>query len=339
MRNTTLFAAILAAMLALGLQITSAHATLRRTWVSGTAIGGNPCTRAAPCNTFAAALSQTAAGGEINCLDQGEFGGVVITKAVTIDCTGVRGAADSSCTTLNGSSDCDLIIVQAAATDVVILRGLLLDRADSLVNNAIRFISGGALHVENCVISGYNTASPLGGPGNSGMAIFVNPSDGVTVKLYVQDTTISSNGLSSSGGGIVIQPVGSGSARVELNRVAVENNTFGIFGNGTGSTGLIAVQIKDSVVSGSVFNGISAFTAAGHSTTSITVDRSSSLLSGADGILAQGQPAFVILGGSTVSSNVTGLHAVSSGSIFSYQNNQLSGNVTDGAPTAVLGVK
>ena len=59
----------------------------------------------------------------------------------------------------------------------------------------------------------------------------------------------------NSGGGIIIQPTGSGSARVEISRTIVRNNTYGIFANGTGSTGLIAVQIRDSVVSGSTFNG------------------------------------------------------------------------------------
>ncbi len=149
----------------------------------------------------------------------------------------------------------------------------------------------------------------------------------------------SNNGIAASGGGIVIQPVGSGSARVVIERTRVENNTYGIFANGTNSTGTISVQIRDTVVSNSAFAGISAYTAAGKSTTSITVDHTSSLLNGGDGILAQGAPAFVILANSTVMSNATGLHPVRGGSIFSYQNNQLIGNVTDGAPTAVLTAK
>jgi hypothetical protein len=119
----------------------------------------------------------------------------------------------------------------------------------------------------------------------------------------------------------------------------VENNTFGIVANGTGSTGLISVHVRDSLVSNNVLSGISAMTSAGHSTTAVVVDRSSSLLNGANGILSQGINAFMFLKDSTVLSNVTGLNAVSGGTIFSYQNNGLSGNVTDGAPTAVLTVK
>src|SRR5262245_57218066 len=63
---------------------TNAQAT--RTWVSGVGDDANPCSRTAPCKTFAGAISRTASGGEINCLDPGGFGTVTITKAITIDC-------------------------------------------------------------------------------------------------------------------------------------------------------------------------------------------------------------------------------------------------------------
>ena len=61
-----------------------AHAQATRTWVSGVGDDANPCSRTAPCKTFAGAISKTAAGGEINCLDPGGFGAVTITKAITI---------------------------------------------------------------------------------------------------------------------------------------------------------------------------------------------------------------------------------------------------------------
>src|SRR5882724_9179059 len=59
-----------------------------RTWVSGVGDDANPCSRTAPCKTFAGAISKTAAGGEINVLDPGGFGALTITKAITIDATG-----------------------------------------------------------------------------------------------------------------------------------------------------------------------------------------------------------------------------------------------------------
>src|ERR1700761_2085119 len=63
-----------------------AHAQASRTWVSGVGDDANPCSRTAPCKTFAGAISKTAVNGEINCLDPGGFGTVTITKSISLDC-------------------------------------------------------------------------------------------------------------------------------------------------------------------------------------------------------------------------------------------------------------
>ena len=96
----------------------AAHAQATRTWVSGVGDDVNPCSRTAPCKTFAGAISKTAANGEIDCLDPGGFGTVTITKSITIDCAGTLGSilaagtngvnvndsATATPGTLNGSS-------------------------------------------------------------------------------------------------------------------------------------------------------------------------------------------------------------------------------------------
>src|SRR6266478_7531324 len=92
-----------------------AQAQATRTWVSGVGDDANPCSRTAPCKTFAGAISKTANGGEINVLDPGGFGAVTITKPITIDCTGTFGSVLVSGT--NG------IIFQGAGGDTAILRG------------------------------------------------------------------------------------------------------------------------------------------------------------------------------------------------------------------------
>src|SRR5512133_3385974 len=74
----------LAALLLAAPSLVLAQAT--RTWVSGVGDDANPCSRTAPCKTFAGAISKTAVAGEINCLDPGGFGAVSITKSITIDC-------------------------------------------------------------------------------------------------------------------------------------------------------------------------------------------------------------------------------------------------------------
>src|SRR5882762_4882328 len=94
--------------------IASAQAT--RTWVSGVGDDANPCSRTAPCKTFAGAISKTATGGEINVLDPGGFGGVTITKSITISSEGFEAGVLVSGT--------NAIIINGTTTSVVVLRGL-----------------------------------------------------------------------------------------------------------------------------------------------------------------------------------------------------------------------
>src|ERR1700736_4444847 len=93
-----------------------AHAQATRTWVSGVGDDANPCSRTAPCKTFAGAISKTAVAGEIDCLDPGGFGAVTITKSITLSCE--MGTAGVLVSGTNG------IIINAAVTDTVFLRGL-----------------------------------------------------------------------------------------------------------------------------------------------------------------------------------------------------------------------
>src|SRR6476620_1145859 len=94
----------------------AANAQATRTWVSGVGDDANPCSRTAPCKTFAGAISKTAPGGEINVLDPGGFGAVTITKAITISSAGFEAGVLVSGT--NG------IIVNAGVNDKIILEGL-----------------------------------------------------------------------------------------------------------------------------------------------------------------------------------------------------------------------
>jgi hypothetical protein len=117
MLNLKRLAQITPALVLVALAIpTSASAQATRTWVSGVGDDANPCSRTAPCKTFAGAISKTAAGGEINCLDPGGFGGVTITKALTIKCHYTEGGVLVSGT--------NAIVVNAPAADTVTLRGL-----------------------------------------------------------------------------------------------------------------------------------------------------------------------------------------------------------------------
>src|SRR5467141_2396265 len=91
LRNTLLGAAAACTVTMLFLA-SPASAQATRTWVSGVGDDANPCSRTAPCKTFAGAISKTAAAGEINVLDPGGYGAVTITKSISIDCSEVFGS-------------------------------------------------------------------------------------------------------------------------------------------------------------------------------------------------------------------------------------------------------
>src|SRR5205809_17510 len=100
----------------------SAYTQAMRTWVSGVGDDANPCSRTAPCKTFAGAISKTAANGEINCIDPGGFGAITITKSISIDCTGTFGSILASLT--NGIN---INLPDTDARQAVRLRGISID--------------------------------------------------------------------------------------------------------------------------------------------------------------------------------------------------------------------
>src|SRR5512135_3035454 len=116
MRYTNWCAGLVGLALFLTMAVVPAHAQATRTWVSGVGDDANPCSRTAPCKTFAGAISKTASGGEINVLDPGGFGAVTITKSITISSEGFEAGVLVSGT--NG------IVISATVSDNVVLRGL-----------------------------------------------------------------------------------------------------------------------------------------------------------------------------------------------------------------------
>src|SRR5436305_2079853 len=144
--KTRLSIHVLLAFLVLLIVSVAAQAQATRTWVSGVGDDANPCSRTAPCKTFAGAISKTAAGGEINVLDPGGFGAVTITKSITISSEGFEAGVLVSGT--NG------IIVNAGNTGVVVLRGLDIEGLGTGLSG-IKVLSAGAVHVENCTINNF----------------------------------------------------------------------------------------------------------------------------------------------------------------------------------------
>lgn len=317
MKYTSWCASLLAAALLAVISFTSAHAQATRTWVSGVGDDANPCSRTAPCKTFAGAISKTAAGGEINVLDPGGFGAVTITKSITISSEGFEAGVLVSGT--NG------IIVNVAATDVVVLRGLDIEGLGTGVNG-IHFIGSGTLHVEKSVIHRFV---------QNGINFIPNASG---AELYVSDTQIRENGTSATTGGVVFRPTVGGN--IFLNNVRVENNSSGVIVDGSGSSaGGINGSLRDTSLVGNSNNGISAISTAGHAAANVMVDQvlvASNAANGinANGVTASGQgSAIVRIGRSTIVSNATGVSVTGSGQVKSYGTNQFNGNGVDGSFT------
>jgi hypothetical protein len=293
-----------------------AAAQASRTWVSGTGDDVNPCSRTAPCKTFAGAISKTAAGGEINCLDPGGYGAVTIVKSMTISCPYTEGGA------LAGGNG---ITVNAGPTDVVVIRGLDIFGVNP-PTHGVRFVAGGALHIEDSVIRRFNSVGSQG----------VSFAPSAASALYITNTTITGNGNGNSGGGILIQPTGAGgSAKVTMRDVRILDNANAAFKiDTTGNTAAagITVTMEDSQMAGSAA-GIVVNAPAGTTSATLMVN-DSVIANNTFGLLASGATARIRVGDSTIHGNGTGVTVQNSAAINTYGNNRLDGNGADGAFTA-----
>jgi len=291
-----------------------AHAQATRTWVSGVGDDANPCSRTAPCKTFAGAISKTAAGGEINCIDPGGFGAVTITKALTIDCANIEAGLLVAGT--NG------VIVNAGATDIVVLRGIDFTGTVSVPGlNGIRFIAGGALHVEKCLIREFTSPAP------NGFGILFQPA--AASKLFVSDTVLSGN----SSGAIMAKPTGTGSARVAITRTLAEDNGSGFSADTSApTTGTILMSVRESDAVGNATTGFAVNAIAGSGAISMLVDHSSARQNNT-GASASGANANLQFGGSTVWANGTGLATANGGQILTFGNNQMPDSGTFNPPS------
>jgi hypothetical protein len=283
-----------------------AEAQATRTWVSGVGDDANPCSRTAPCKTFAGAISKTAAKGEINTLDPGGYGAVTITKSITIANDG-NGTAGVLVSGTNG------IVINAASTDVVVLRGLDIQGVGTGLNG-IRFLSGAALFVENCTINGFTQRG-------------IDFTPAAPASLLVKDSVIRNNPTASNGGGILVKPGLAGSARVVLDGVRLERNLFGLRVEDNSS-----VVVRNSSASDNENNGFLVFSAAFPS--SLTLENVVTSVNRTNGVSAVGLNATARISNVTITGNLgTGLSSSSGGVIISFGNNQNSGNVVQGSPT------
>ncbi len=282
----------------------SAQAQATRTWVSGVGNDANPCSRTAPCKTFAGAISKTAPGGEISVLDPGGFGGVTITKSITINGEGSLGGILASL--ING------VIINAASTDTIVLRNLSINGAGNGLRG-VRVLSAKAVHIENCDITGFR--------GSPGRGVDINLSTGTSTQVFISESTIGNN----IAAGVAVVPIsGTPTAKVQITDSILANNASGVFA-GEGAI----YTLEATTVSGNTVAGVdSAGTVAPGQ---VNVDNSV-ISHNLRGITTAGTST-VRLSRSAITNNPTAGFTITGGTIGSFADNYFSGN---GANTGAL---
>jgi Right handed beta helix region len=283
----------------------SAMAQATRTWVSGTGDDANPCSRTAPCKTFAGAISKTASPGEINAIDTGGYGAVTITKSIKIDGTGTFASVLFS--GVNG------VIVNAATTDTVVLRGISFNGSGTTLGvDAVKVLQAKQVTIEDCDI--------WKGSG-SGIEIAASANTNMTVRnTSVKDFT---------GGGLKVD-TSSGIARV-----AVDHSSFSGCGQGVLAHRSSRITVKDSAL---VNNGVGAFAEGNGAIAIIFLKACEVAQNSSNGVQAGGGASTtlsVVRMSENVIDNNTGIGASvqANGEIDTFMNNEIVGNGTNGCPS------
>lgn len=188
---------------------TPALAQSTRTFVASNGDDAMPCSRTAPCRTFATAFDRTATNGEINVVDTGSYGPITITRSLTIRAVGVEAGV-----IINAGS---AITINAGASDRVTLQGLDIEGLTT-GTNGVRILQAGDVLLENMRIHRFSFA-----------AVSVQTASNTTI-------TISNSTLQSNASGVRVEPtgIGSGHAKV-LDTLIVDSANAGLLVDGTGN--------------------------------------------------------------------------------------------------------
>jgi len=316
MTKSTFLSALLGALFVAGLAIAPAHAQATRTWISGVGDDANPCSRTAPCKTFAGAISKTAAGGEIDALDPGGFGALTITKAITLD----GGGGQVASILVSGTNG---INISAAATDVIIIRNL---RFNGIVNSGstglvgVQVNTAGRVVIEKCDIFGFGTAA---------MLVATSATSSPTINF--QETTINNNAS-----GISVKPTG-GTVKIALVLSHVDNNVNGgVRIDGTGG-GAVNASITDSSISLNGGAGLNVLS--GTANVAVDVQRAVIANNGGNGVSSSntnGGTSAVTVGDSMLSNNASAWNIAGTATLASYKNNEVTGPTTSTPGTATF---
>jgi len=217
-----------------------ANAGANRTWVSGTGTDTNPCTIAQPCASFQGALAKTNSGGEINCLNPGDFSnggvGVTITQSVSIVCDG----ASNGGVLISGA---DTAVTINAPGTVVYLSGLNLNGLAATGTGGVTVNSGSTVYIVHCTIHAFSANG-------------ISPQSNENLRVVIKDSIIVNNfngvsltsGIVASNGAVLVNTVIDGNTNIAAGAsgtnaaIAVERSTLSGSPTGIyleGSTGVL----------------------------------------------------------------------------------------------------
>ncbi|MEA2435965.1 MAG: hypothetical protein QOF65_521 [Thermoleophilaceae bacterium] len=276
-----------------------------RTWVSGVGDDANPCSRTAPCKTFPGAISKTAAKGEINVIDPGGFGGVTITKSISIKAEGPTAGVLVSGT--------NAIVVNApGANDKVKLYGLDINGLGVNSLNGVKVLQAKTVIVRHSQIYEFQRNG-----------IDFSPST-ANAKLEVSDVHIHDN----VGNGIFVNPTSTGGgARATIRRTDIEDNGCGVAVSSEGFDSGFNFAVNCGTAGPGAFN-VSA---------QANIFRTAISDSSSVGVFARGGNALARIGADEVTGNQVGLQQLDAGVIKSFGNNSVAGNTTDATPGTPTG--
>jgi hypothetical protein len=288
---------------------TGAYAQATRTWVSGVGDDVNPCSRTAPCKTFAGAISKTATGGEINVLDSGGFGAITITKSITIDGAGAH--ASILAVNVNG------VIVNGPGITVN-LRNLSINGANATTGNGIRILQAGAVNIDNVSLLNF------GGTGTNGRGITIE-----TATSGVRVNVLNSSIANMENHGIHSVPTG-GSVQLVVDNVRIANG---------GGAGIDLRENTAATISRSALINHRNQAAVRLELTSANATISTSVLAnnaaGITNTAAGGAPSVFLYGNTITRSTVSALQ-IQSGTMTSLGNNIIRGNAGNEAPSSTI---
>jgi hypothetical protein len=298
-KQSTAVLGLVGLLCTLMLGIGSAHAQATRTWVSGVGDDVNPCSRTAPCKTWAGAISKTADCGEIDALDPGGFGTVTITKGIILEGVGTDASILNS-----GTNGINVNDVSTTCTRVQLRNLQINGDGTTLGTNGINVIAGGQLTLEN--VSIYN---------DSGDCVKVLPTTRIAV------TISDSHFEGCANAGVETQ------ASTGVNRINIIRSTIVKTGVGVNLTGTSDVTISDSLITANTTGGVRA----NASTSTVTVGNSTVANNSGYGLYATNSGAIFITGDMIAYNSPNGLQNDTGGTITTFSNNQIVGN--PGAPT------